>query len=212
MIQSDAHMFLVQQTEIIRLNPKHTLYIKAGHSHHDITIWLMTSCYGIPSWLSPFWCFELSLLYPNFPNYPKSTDNLFKQVFHICESERFPKTKYNINKYKWLILLPKSDQTVTEKYWSNKTKPHWFSAPVFNFNMFLKSSWTSWNVYLQFSGCSCSSLIIYLQRFSREKSASQFISALFGGTPCIIEVGVAFTQHDWRVLGQRVLVLHHLIS
>lgn len=133
------------------------------------------------------------------------------RFFHICESERFPKTKYNINKYKWLILLPKSDQTVTEKYWSNKTKPHWFSAPVFNFYMFLKSSWTSWNVYLQFSGCSCSSLRIYLQRFSREKSV-QFISALFGGTPCIIEVGVAFTQHDWRVLGQRVLVLHHLIS
>lgn len=114
-----SHVFLVQQTEIIRVNPKHTLYIKAGH--HDITNWLMTSCYGISSWLSPFCCFELSLLYPNFPNYPKTTDNLFKQVFHICETERFPKTKYNINKYKRLILLPKSDQTVTEKYWSNKT-------------------------------------------------------------------------------------------
>lgn len=113
------------------------------------------------------------------------------RFFHICESERFPKTKYNINKYKWLILLPKSDQTVTEKYWSNKTKPHWFSAPVFNFYMFLKSSWTSWNVYLQFSGCSCSSLRIYLQRFSREKSASQFSSFLLclGEIPVLLKWG-----------------------
>lgn len=165
-----SHVFLVQQTEIIssdfvehaswnrvRLNLKHTLYIKAGHNYHDITNWLMTSCYGISSWLFHrphfgvlnYLCFILIFLI-----ILKLLITYLNRFFHICE--RFPKTKYNINKYKRLILLPKSDQTVTEKYWSNKTiQNHIGSQHLCSISTCFSSLPGLPETCTFFTGCSC---------------------------------------------------------